>query len=1512
MKAEKKENNLKKEFPSLNKYLRFLTPDNIGQRTLAIEKTRNKDILRDWIDFWTRYDYVQAAQIIMKLKNVTEEERESYKQILLSNVNTQTNSFVKVFRFIMIYLYFDDMESLERYLKYLRWMLGLESEDIRETEKIGPTETVKYILRKRDIKSVTSLEELEELLGKIIEKCEEFKEYLDADKKSKVEKLKSIREELKSASSYEAYIDPIINEIEPIRALKDIKWESGITKAVTAVIFRLLKDSNYKLIFKLIYEIEVCNLFYTVSKNDLARLDKAPMMVVSNIIQKTVDLMLDHNHYDYAFVFLRRIKVKDYFRFIPNDKSPMEYIQLIDKYKNHGRKTYFNFDVINVERELFIKEKYNGNNIQECLKQWLEFMKKYGQSRTAQHNELLTILEIVDNDMNCLQENFMEEEFQKLKEKASTQVISNKLIVNEWLSILEKILKEDISLDQKVSKIKLFGKINFFEYQPVYRETNAWENKIINDQDFIRNRIKNIFIELLENCSQDDLEAILSLYMNSPAKYDIPLEYVISRLLEKKLQNVLQVVNRYVFYASVVRMKRSVLFEDYRIINVKTKNRARCFTSIQFRQENILRIKITNYSKTYDRLEVEPIKEVSSYMSQQAKEKLEKNFGLYKEAYQKHDLKILSDDTIVFHEKSFKRLAHLQIEILEEFNNENAICLLEDKINPFSLKTTFRFYKSYKEKVVSIKNIMDSEKQKVKNSYADKVRAIYKRMFADETIYLNYIIYSYMNTVAKYYLNFDEFVYMLANRIRKKNEETIDIKRYFSEYDMFCEHIDKNKIVNSYPINGNNLVATKECFVENLCYYTFKIKEYNFSKNEIIVEDIMLDNRKGKNSRNYQKLMEILRLYLYSESNPSNVLKKLKKMDTIEEFKKLNYVVSRNLLFDYEKIYKEIIVKKLSNKMDELIEFIECLGDNNYWKYKQYTGNNGRWQKNNIDNLTIKNTFLKLVKEVDFRKVIFIYQNTFIKEVVSLDELFNKIFKFNIFHNWKIDENNMVDLSEFHIPIETTNIKQSEEEGVYILKNSSNSVELKVKIEGTKLDLEANTQGKLTRLMITKYDLKNNIIYCYVEYFRTLKDEKYQYLIEYLYVLSSMLKKDDSIDYIYDYVRSSSVILENAYYYKTLTNKYFTRDFNAEACQEILKQLLERYGAFLTAKIKKYILTHLESGEIHAGNINKVFFIYDKTILRYIISIHEFVSYFAEIINANKNILNLYIKFKINEFTVSQNASTDLRGKIYIHRYSQLLEARLINTNKIDIQVQQNYIGRIYKFDTERNMISFNNLAALSLGEVGILEDITKNVSNDEELIDLIDTQIRNIYKLTVNIIQQMRVEKRLETIFLNSYLPEEKKKLEHLKELTVELFADRKDAIKEGFEKLLKRTAPEDLKHIVNYYMNTAIRYIFSIQDFIELLFAYFPDVWEEEEGMVNIGHIFLLYKIPVDKLIDGNHIQSPLFGDDSQIIINNEALAIGQDKDITQGRIKIEKYDKEKRAVVAQKIIFRTDIET
>ena len=364
---------------------------------------------------------------------------------------------------------------------------------------------------------------------------------------------------------------------------------------------------------------------------------------------------------------------------------------------------------------------------------------------------------------------------------------------------------------------------------------------------------------------------------------------------------------------------------------------------------------------------------------------------------------------------------------------------------------------------------------------------------------------------------------------------------------------------------------------------------------------------------------------------------------------------------------------------------------------------------------------------------------------------------------------------------------------------------------------------------------------------------------------------------------------------------FFRRNFTISDCKASLKTLLEKYNNILYKRITKYITSNVKNGSINKENINKLFFIYDKTILKYIISLNDFSYYVREIINQNIDVVRLYIKLKTN------SCLGNSLYKVYIPRYDSSQIVKLDVSDNIEIINQQNYVAKISKYDNVNECVILDNVSIMTKREIEIFEEIAKEVYTEDELINLIDTQISLIGKVTKNIILKMSEKKRGSARFLNSYDSIEKEKLEKLKNLSKEFFEYKVDFIIEEYEKVLSTTSFENLRTVIYYYMNTAIRYVLKVSLFIDLILKYFKDEFEEVDGIVNVCNIFRYYKMPIDDITEEGNIKTALLSDDNDFVLESSLINRYKDKNLLSGRVKIDRYDTVNKVIIADKVYFK-----
>ena len=209
-------------------------------------------------------------------------------------------------------------------------------------------------------------------------------------------------------------------------------------------------------------------------------------------------------------------------------------------------------------------------------------------------------------------------------------------------------------------------------------------------------------------------------------------------------------------------------------------------------------------------------------------------------------------------------------------------------------------------------------------------------MSNENKIYINHIIFSYMNTIARYFLKFHDFISMVVGKIRKDEEPTVDISRYFKDYNIVCQDIVGNKIINPIQVNAKNLVAEEEYNEEKLCYYKFFLKEYDVYKKQIKVQEVLQVSILPRNSKQYRKIVDILNKYTKNPEKREELFSEIKKIEKLPELQDLYYTVSNKHFEKYEIIYKIKVEQELEKGLKILELFIKTLGENNYWNNNKF------------------------------------------------------------------------------------------------------------------------------------------------------------------------------------------------------------------------------------------------------------------------------------------------------------------------------------------------------------------------------------------------------------------------------------------------------------------------------------------------------------------------------------------------------------------------------------------------
>ena len=304
-------------------------------------------------------------------------------------------------------------------------------------------------------------------------------------------------------------------------------------------------------------------------------------MIVGKTIQMIIDEMIEKKEYDLAFVFLNKIGEKNYFKYIPNDKTIMEYVDLLHKMKKTKEDGQFGLNILNIERELFIKDKENEFGIEKAMREWLDYIDRQGKNNIViARNKIITIYEIIKINPKILDDEgnlYSLRAYIKADELNSkiVLIIDEKMVLASLINVYEAVLKAETDIHTKKIRITSLKDLNFYLAQDEYVPENRNQIYFINTT---RNHIKNIFIGLVESAVQNNLADIIYLYMNTCLKYDLALEDLVAKLQNKKLTNIFEEINKYSFYGKILKNKQSRIYQEYKILDINTKYKARTST----------------------------------------------------------------------------------------------------------------------------------------------------------------------------------------------------------------------------------------------------------------------------------------------------------------------------------------------------------------------------------------------------------------------------------------------------------------------------------------------------------------------------------------------------------------------------------------------------------------------------------------------------------------------------------------------------------------------------------------------------------------------------------------------------------------------------------------------------------------------------------------------------------------------------------------------------------------------
>ena len=204
----------------------------------------------------------------------------------------------------------------------------------------------------------------------------------------------------------------------------------------------------------------------------------------------------------------------------------------------------------------------------------------------------------------------------------------------------------------------------------------------------------------------------------------------------------------------------------------------------------------------------------------------------------------------------------------------------------------------------------------------------------------------------------------------------------------------------------------------------FCIDTYDKEKQEITTKDFDTVDL-YVNSNAFKKMMKLLNSYVKIGNH--SILDDFEKIPVVPEFDGFNnfeFVQRRDigLLEEYKQVYYGAVKKALDNSeqnIDSLKILLEKLGNNNYWSLIKDTVLYSGWfvdTKRN-DLLLIRDMFLDKSKTADLETVLYCYENTFLKNLISIEEILKTVLVYNKNYKNKVDNEGFFDLLEYNIEV---------------------------------------------------------------------------------------------------------------------------------------------------------------------------------------------------------------------------------------------------------------------------------------------------------------------------------------------------------------------------------------------------------------------------------------------------------------------------------------------------------------
>lgn len=792
-------------------------------------------------------------------------------------------------------------------------------------------------------------------------------------------------------------------------------------------------ESSYKKFLEFYYESidqEYFNKIATICCERLSAMGRYKAEQNKELIQKIIDKLIEKKSYKSAFLFLYNTNIS-FPMFMQKYAVGMECINLLDK-----EGCIKNYQIYRIYCNLFIQDWLSNNpdnSVLEALAKFIKFAEhKYEKSEELQMCIINKIWEYIKSgeieDNEFIKEWINEFGFLNSKEWDKSDIKYRKFKLENLDYVSEFLVMHCPTIEEKCDFLRKVEKINLFKFNPNLAKKITLD-KICKDLlGSSEINIDTIYSNCMEMVTDENVSEMIYLYMNSPLKVTKPIDEFIYGLQCKKIKNIFKELKKYKFYATITTQgkKLSVYLNN---VNVKYPPKNYNFEKLGIKEfYGKKTINVFIIGKTGVRMDIIAAdkNEVSDVNIETPQISIDKYFDLYNDLnelnifdrniYNKDDLKMANynlDLLEYYIQKQLDLLKKIDTRILTKFKNDRFNLFKHFDINSNFVNIAIEYkhgkiFKGGSQKINYAKlnalEILAKNTNILKEKYVNSALEIFnghlKNYSPEDCIYI------YMNSCLKYIFNINTCI----ENIKKANSN-INIQNLFDKYYFYAREYDcqKNIVKGSITANiGKMNCSVNKLFDSHIClnYINFKILEYGYGA--VKLGGFRYSKALNK-SENLMKFEEILIKCSNSDNITNLNVKELEDVGEIKEFSNPDYITEAQynlLLEDYSKNYKQLFVYNLKpDNISNIAKFLKKFEKNNYLNANnnmQYMNNNHELCFYNFrialladEKRRLTDDFLACARNSDFGDILYIYNNSIIKNVVDLENIVETFISYN-------------------------------------------------------------------------------------------------------------------------------------------------------------------------------------------------------------------------------------------------------------------------------------------------------------------------------------------------------------------------------------------------------------------------------------------------------------------------------------------------------------------------------------